>query len=399
LVVLDRLAGLDDPDAVKRRVKWLGMVAPATVAAWDPKLDFRLRSLTAEDFATMRETNARRTRILAALAAANAPILVGTDTGNPYVIPGAALHDEIELMVDAGLPRARVIRAATAGAAEFLGTPHELGVIEVGARADLVLLSSDPLAEALPLVPDGVMARGTWLSRSELEAKLSEIAMHNAAPPKQDRWEGVAPLASEGVVVHEAHYDMDMAGRSFGEERLAVALEGGKRVIAAQVVAEMPGRIETSYKIGADTTTLDVKSPFGTLALSGKVAAGKLVVTGTDGKGQPVSLAQRLPAGAFLSGPGIGGSIILAGKLTGMKVGGKRKLASLEISYFPATAIAMASYEVERKPDAGGHRVFAVTTRVGSDTATGDLVVDDQGFVVAQQLGPPMNLTVTRRPQ
>jgi imidazolonepropionase-like amidohydrolase len=399
LVVLDRLAGLDDPDAVRRRAKWLGMVAPATVAAWDPKLDFRLRAFTAEDFATMREANVRRARILAALATAGAPILVGTDTGNPYVIPGAALHDEIELMVDAGLPRARVIRAATAGAAEFLGTPHEFGVIEVGARADLVLLSSDPLAEALPLVPDGVMARGAWFARTELEGKLSEIAAHNAASPRQDRWEGVAPLAADGVVVHEAHYDMDMAGRPFGEERLAVALEGGKRVVAAQMVAELPGRVETSYRIGPDTAMLDVKSPAGTLALSGKVAGGKLLVTGTDGKGQPVSLTQRLPAGAFLSGPGIGGSIMLAGKLTGMKVGGKRKLASLEIMYFPATAIATAKYEVERKPDADGHRVYAVTTRVGKDAATGDLVVDDQGFVVAQQLGPPMNLSFTRRPQ
>jgi hypothetical protein len=315
------------------------------------------------------------------------------------VIPGAALHDEIELMVDAGLPRARVVRAATAGAAEFLGTPHEFGVIEVGARADLVLLSSDPLAEALPLVPDGVMARGAWLARSELEAKLSDIAMHNAAAPQQDRWEGVSPLAAQGVVVHQAHYDLDMAGRPFGEERLAVALEGGRRVIAAQMVAELPGRAETTYRIGPDTTTLDVKSPLGTLALSGRVAGGKLVVTGTDGKGQPVALSQRLPAGAFLSGPGIGGSIMLAGKLAGMKVGGKRKLASLEISYFPATAIATASYQVERKSDAGGHRVFAVTTTVGHDTATGDLVVDDQGFVVAQQLGPPMNMTFTRRPQ
>jgi hypothetical protein len=90
---------------------------------------------------------------------------------------------------------------------------------------------------------------------------------------------------------------------------------------------------------------------------------------------------------------------MLAGKLTGMKVGARRKLSSLEISYFPATAIAVASYDVERKPDAGGHRVYAVTTRLGNDTATGDLVVDDQGFVVAQQLGPPMNLTFTRRPQ
>jgi hypothetical protein len=209
----------------------------------------------------------------------------------------------------------------------------------------------------------------------------------------------VSPLAAEGDVVHHAHYDLDMAGRPLGEERLAVAVEGGKRVIAAQMVAEMPGRVEASYKIGPDTTTLDVKSSSGALALSGKLARGKLVVTGTDGKGQPVALTEQLPTGAFLSAPGIGGSIVLASKLTGMKVGARRKLASLEISFFPEPAIAAASYDVERKPDADGHRVFAVTTRMGKDTATGDLVVDDQGFVVAQQLGPPMNLTFTRRPQ
>ena len=49
-----------------------------------------------------------------------------------------------------------------------------------------------------------------------------------------------------------------------------------------------------------------------------------------------------------------------------------------------------------------GDRHWAAFTQVGDvgkDTATGDLVVDDQGFVVAQQLGPPMNLTFTRRPQ
>ncbi|HET7503890.1 MAG TPA: amidohydrolase family protein, partial [Kofleriaceae bacterium] len=179
LVVLDRMAGLDEPSAVKRRVKWLGMVPAATVAQWDPSRDFRLRSLTAEDYETMRAANARRGRILAQLAAAGAPLLVGTDTGNPYVIPGAALHDEIELMVDAGVPRARVIRAATAGAAEFLGTPRELGVVEVGARADLVLFAVDPLTAALPLVPEGVIVRGRWLPRTDLEGKLAAIAQRN----------------------------------------------------------------------------------------------------------------------------------------------------------------------------------------------------------------------------
>jgi len=63
------------------------------------------------------------------------------------VVPGAALHDEIELMIAAGMPRPRVLRAATADAARFLGAPREAGVVEAGARADLLLVA----AEADPL--------------------------------------------------------------------------------------------------------------------------------------------------------------------------------------------------------------------------------------------------------
>jgi len=398
LVVLDRIAGLDDLAAVKQRVKWLDKLPPAIVAQWDPKQDFRFKALTAEDFATMRAANVWRAKILTRLSAANAPILVGTDTGNPFVVPGAALHDEIELMVAAGLPRARVLRAATADAAVFLGTPHEFGVVEAGARADLVLSAENPLAAPLALVPDGVMVRGKWLPHAELEAKLAEIVKQNAAPPGQNRWDGVAPLAAEGKVVHQAHYDMGAGGRPIGEERLAVGLTGGKRVIVAQVVAEFAGRIETTYKIGPDTATMAVKSPFGSIQLSGTVAGGNLVATGTDRTGKQLSLSEPMPAGGFLSGPGMGGSIMLAEKLAGMKVGDKRQLVSLELAYFPATTIAKVSYDVERKPDANGHRVFAVASKQGMGVVTGELVVDQAGFVVSQTLGPPLDLTFTRRP-
>ena len=192
---------------------------------------------------------------------------------------------------------------------------------------------------------------------------------------------------------------MAAGGKSLGEERLAVGLVGGKRVIVAQVVAEFAGRIETSYKIGPDTTTVAVKLPFGLLQLSGTLVGGKLSVMGTDGKGKPVALSAPLPAGAFLAGPGIGGSIMLAEKLAGMKVGDKRVLASLEIRYFPATEVVAASYDVERKPDVNGHQVFAVTTKLGRDVTTGELVLDGDGFVVAQKLNAPFELQLTRRPQ
>jgi hypothetical protein len=64
---------------------------------------------------------------------------------------------------------------------------------------------------------------------------------------------------------------------------------------------------------------------------------------------------------------------------------------------FPAAAIATIRYDVERKPDAGGQRVFAVTTIQGGTAIRGDIVLDTAGFVVSQQLGPPLNTTFTRR--
>jgi imidazolonepropionase-like amidohydrolase len=99
-------------------------------------------------------------------------LLVGTDTGNPYVIAGAALHDEIELLVAAGIPRATALRAATAGAAGQLGLTGQVGQVVVGARADLVLTAQDPLEGAIAIPPDGVMLRGRWFDRAALLALL-----------------------------------------------------------------------------------------------------------------------------------------------------------------------------------------------------------------------------------
>lgn len=397
LVVYERLGGLDDLPALRRRVAWLDKLPSAVVDAWDPSKDFRLQSYTAEDFAAIRTANAERVRVLAALAAAGAPILVGTDTGNPFVVPGAALHDEIELMIAAGLPRARVLRAATADAARFLGAPREAGVVEVGARADLLLVAGDPLTAPLPLVPDGVVLRGKWLPRAELEARLADIAKRVAAPPPQDRWEGIAPLAPRGTPVHQAHFDMAAAGKPVGEERLAIGVVGGKRVIVGHEVVDFAGRAVTSYEIGPDTVALDLAPPFPQLHLTGKITGGKLVATGTGEAGKPLSFSEPVPPGAFLSGSGLGDTFALAEHLAGIKPGERRQLVALSLASYPAPGIATIHYDVERKPDAADRRVFAVTITTGGFAIHSDVVLDTAGFVVSQQLGPPFNATFTRR--
>lgn len=75
----------------------------------------------------------------------NVDLVAGSDVGNPGIRPGAGLHREMSLMVEAGLSPMKAIVAATSTAADYLGATGELGVIEGGARADLVVLGENPL--------------------------------------------------------------------------------------------------------------------------------------------------------------------------------------------------------------------------------------------------------------
>lgn len=72
-------------------------------------------------------------------------LTVGTDYLNPWMTPGVALHRELELLVSAGISPLDVLTLATRNGAEALGIADETGTIEVGKRADLVVLSEDPL--------------------------------------------------------------------------------------------------------------------------------------------------------------------------------------------------------------------------------------------------------------
>ena len=73
------------------------------------------------------------------------PIICGTDTPFPYLVPGFSLHDELGLMVDAGLSPVGALRSATHDAASVLRVGEELGRIEPGKIADLVAVRGNPL--------------------------------------------------------------------------------------------------------------------------------------------------------------------------------------------------------------------------------------------------------------
>lgn len=78
---------------------------------------------------------------------AGIPMAVGTDAGNPGTAHGPSFFREMELLHAAGMSAAEVIAAATLGGARVLGREHELGSIERGKLADLVVFSADPTAD------------------------------------------------------------------------------------------------------------------------------------------------------------------------------------------------------------------------------------------------------------
>ena len=113
--------------------------------SWDPRRDFRFRTLTAEDWANRKVMNRRQLEIIRLFHQEGARFLAGTDLSNPYIYPGFSLHEELALLVEAGLTPLDALRAATLGPAEFLGRGREAGTVEAGKVADLVLLDANPL--------------------------------------------------------------------------------------------------------------------------------------------------------------------------------------------------------------------------------------------------------------
>ncbi len=87
------------------------------------------------------------TENLKRLANAGVPIGYGTDSGVLTRFEGFGEHMELQLMVEAGMTPAQVITAATKSSAEFLGQGKELGTLEQGKWADLIVLGADPLAD------------------------------------------------------------------------------------------------------------------------------------------------------------------------------------------------------------------------------------------------------------
>lgn len=107
---------------------------------------------------------------------AGVKLLAGTDTGSWYLYPGFSLHDELFLMVRAGLSPMQALQTATFNPAQFLGRLNDFGTVEKGKVADLVLLEANPLEDITNTRRiEAVILRGKFINKSELEGMLNKV--------------------------------------------------------------------------------------------------------------------------------------------------------------------------------------------------------------------------------
>jgi cytosine/adenosine deaminase-related metal-dependent hydrolase len=154
-------------------------IAPDDLHEWERPRN-RYRGMKISAIPNMRRLLAFQKGLAKKLHAAGVRVLAGTDGGGvPFVISGWSMSDELRQLVSAGLSPYDALRAATADAAKFIRR-DDVGTIEVGKAANLVLLRGDPLRDIDNIdLRAGVMLRGRWLDQTAIRDLLNNaIALH-----------------------------------------------------------------------------------------------------------------------------------------------------------------------------------------------------------------------------
>lgn len=127
-----------------------------------------------EDLAALKATFAELREVVRQMNRSGVTLVAGSDIAGPRV-PGFSLHDELALLVEAGLTPMQALQAATLTPARVLGKEKELGSIETGKVADLILLDHDPLADIRNTQRiRAVVQNGKLLDRATLDRLLAQ---------------------------------------------------------------------------------------------------------------------------------------------------------------------------------------------------------------------------------
>lgn len=136
---------------------------------------------SAEEQELATRVTARNREIVIAMKRGGVDFVAGTDSGGAWRIPGRSLHESLAEMNNLGLTPAEVIVAATSSSARLIKREKDVGTVQAGKLADLVLLDANPLdAIANARRIDAVIANGRVFDRKALDDLLSQLAATNA---------------------------------------------------------------------------------------------------------------------------------------------------------------------------------------------------------------------------
>ena len=143
---------------------------------WEKQTTDQLNRRKPEDDEYAQWAYEKEVEIVGMMNRAGVEILAGTDAGNAYDYEGFSLHDELGLLVSAGLTPAEALRSATLSPARFLAKERDLGTISTGKSADLVLLDANPLKDIRNTARiNAVVINGLLLDRVTLDKMLSQV--------------------------------------------------------------------------------------------------------------------------------------------------------------------------------------------------------------------------------
>ena len=154
----------------------LKYMPPEQIQQWRSAQESLLKS---SDFKpdVARNVIQNRMRLLKVLNDSGVKILLGSDAPQRFSVPGFSIHREMKRMADAGMKPYDILRSGTYNVGLYLKEKDNFGTIEVGKRADLILLNANPLEDISNIARrSGVMVRGRWLSEREIQSRLDQIA-------------------------------------------------------------------------------------------------------------------------------------------------------------------------------------------------------------------------------
>ena len=156
---------------------------PASVReGWRPDKNFFYRYRTPEFIAYQKRLFQKEMETVDAMQHAGVPIMAGTD-GGAYTVPGFGLHQELALLVKAGLTPMEALQAATINPAKFLGESDTLGTVEQGKIANLILLEANPLEDISNAGRiNAVVVTGRFFPKTVLRMMLANV--EKAANPR-----------------------------------------------------------------------------------------------------------------------------------------------------------------------------------------------------------------------